>query len=623
MARSTKPGNTARPVRRRSGDTVQPARSKTEEDATTTESRPIEIPRSIAVRQLAELLQVDAIQLIKQLMRIGILANINQVISYEVAANIATSYEYEARLKPEARRTVSTGTKVKKRQQAESTGNLQPRPPIVTVMGHVDHGKTRLLDAIRKTNVMDTEAGNITQHIGAYQVKVNEQKVTFLDTPGHEAFTAMRAHGADITDITVLVVAADDGVMPQTLEAINHARAAGVPIMVAINKIDKDNANPDRVKQQLADAGLVIEEWGGDTICVQISAKENIGITELLENLLIMAEMEELKADPSQPASGVVIEAEMDKLMGPLATVLIQTGTLKIGDTIVVGTTWGRVRAMLNYTGKRVKKAEPATPVAVLGLNSVPQVGDMLVVVTDERHAQALVARNQKEAQLESSQATRAVSLSNLYDQISTGRLKELNVIIKTDVQGSIEPIRSSLEQVGTEEVKVRIIHSGTGGITESDVMLAIASKGLIIGFGVNSEEGARRLASVRRIDIRYYNIIYNLVDDVQKALKGMLEPTYVEVVEGLAEVRAVFPAGKGIKAAGAYVTQGKISRNSSVRVRRAGEALVESTVSSLRRFKDDVREVAAGYECGIGVKGFGDFQVGDVLEFYKMEKSE
>jgi len=336
-----------------------------------------------------------------------------------------------------------------------------------------------------------------------------------------------------------------------------------------------------------------------------------------------MAEIEELKADPSQPAVGVVIEAEMDKLMGPLATVLVQTGTLKIGDTIVVGSTWGRVRAMLNDTGKRVKKAEPAAPVAVLGLDSVPQVGDMLVVVADERHAQALVARNRKEAQQESSQATRAVSLSNLYDQISAGQVKELNVIIKTDVQGSIEPIRSQLEQVGTEAVKVRIIHSGTGSITESDIMLAIASKGLIIGFGVGSEEGARRLAGVKGIDIRYYNVIYNLVDDVQKALKGMLEPTYVEVVEGLAEVRAVFSAGKGIKAAGTYVTQGKVSRNSLVRVKRAGEALVESTVSSLRRFKDDVREVAAGYECGIGVKGFGDFQVGDVLEFYKMEKSE
>ena len=622
MARSAKPGNTARPVRRKSGDTARPVRRKPDEGATTTESRLIEIPRSIAVRQLAELLQADAIHLIKQLMRIGILANINQVIDYEVAANVATNYGYEARLKPEVRRAASTGAEVKKRQQAEDAGNLQMRPPIVTVMGHVDHGKTRLLDAIRKTNVMDTEAGNITQHIGAYQVMVNEQKVTFLDTPGHEAFTAMRAHGADITDITVLVVAADDGVMPQTLEAINHARAAGVPIMVAINKIDKDNANPDRVKQQLADAGLVIEEWGGDTICVQISAKEKIGISELLENLLLMAEIEELKADPSQPAAGVVIEAEMDKLRGPLATVLVQTGTLKIGDTMVVGTTWGKVRAMLNDTGKRVKKAEPATPVAVLGLNSVPQVGDMLVVLPDERRAQALVAKNQKETQRESSQATRAVSLSNLYDQISAGQVKELNVIIKTDVQGSVEPIRSSLEQVGTEEVKVRIIHSGTGGITESDVMLAIASKGLIIGFGVNSAEGARRLAGAKGIDIRYYDVIYNLVDDVQKALKGMLEPTYVEVVEGLAEVRAVFPAGKGVKAAGTYVTQGKVSRNSLVRVRRAGEALVESTVSSLRRFKDDVREVAAGYECGIGIKGFSDFQVGDVLEFYKMEKS-
>ena len=432
----------------------------------------------------------------------------------------------------------------------------------------------------------------------------------------------MRAHGANITDVTILVVAADDGVMPQTIEAINHAKAAEVPIVVAINKIDKDNANPDLVKQQLSEAGLVIEEWGGNTVCAEISAKEKLGISELLESVLLVAEMEELKANPSLPAAGVVIEAEMDKNRGPLATILIQTGTLKEGDTVVVGTTWGRVRAMFNDVGKRIKKAEPATPCVVLGLDSVPDVGDTLTAVADERHAQALLARRTEEMQKAAAQATAAVNLNNLYDQISAGRVKELNVILKTDVQGSIEPIRSSLEQLATDEVKVRIIHSGTGNITESDVMLATASKGLIIGFNVSSDEGARRLASTRGIDIRHYEVIYALIDDVGKALKGLLEPTYNEVIDGHAEVRAVFPAGKSTKAAGVYVTDGKITRNISARVRRGNEVLSDSTVSSLKRFKDDVREVAAGYECGVGIKDFNDFEVGDTLEFYRMEKS-
>jgi translation initiation factor IF-2 len=513
-------------------------------------------------------------------------------------------------------------SKKQKRRYGKEAENLQPRPPVVTVMGHVDHGKTKLLDAIRQTNVVDQEAGGITQHIGAYQATINGQKITFLDTPGHEAFTAMRAHGANITDVTILVVAADDGVMPQTIEAINHARAAEVPIVVAINKIDKDNANPNLVKQQLSEAGLVIEEWGGNTVCVEISAKEKIGISALLESVLLVAEMEELKANPNQPAAGVVIEAKKDKTRGPLATILIQTGTLKEGDTIVVGTTWGRVRAMFNDTGKRIKKAEPSTPAEVLGLENVPQVGDNLTAVTDERHAQALLARRIAEMEKESSRAAKSVNLDNIYDQISAGKVKELNVILKTDVQGSIEPIRTSLERLGTDQVKVRIIHSAAGNITESDVMLAAASNGLIIGFNVSAGEGTRRLAATTGVDIRHYNIIYTLTDDVDKALKGMLEPTYVEVIDGRAEVRAVFPAGKGAKAAGVYVTDGRISRNSSVRVMRGKAVIADSTVSSLKRFKDVVKEVAAGYECGVGVKDFNDFQVGDILEFYRMEKS-
>jgi translation initiation factor IF-2 len=599
---------------------TKPAKDKVVDQGVSPEPRSVEIPHPIGVRQLADLLQVSSIDIIKQLMRNGIMANINQIIDYEAAAAVATACDYE----PHRKASTSQGaTKIIRqlRLQTEEAGNLKPRPPVITVMGHVNHGKTRLLDAIRQTNVMDTEAGGITQHIGAYRVTVKGHKMTFLDTPGHEAFTEMRARGAQVTDITILVVAADDGVMPQTLEAIDHARAAEVPIVVAINKIDRPNANPDLVKQQLADAGLLVEEWGGDTVCVSISAKEKKGISELLENLLVVAEVEDLKADPSRPAIGVVIEAEMDKFKGPLATVLVNNGTLKVSDTIVVGTTLGRVKAMFNDMGKRVRKAEPATPVEILGLSSVPQVGNILTAVGDERQAQALIEKH-KQMQTESSHMSKSVSLNNLYDQISAGQVKELNVILKTDVQGSIEPIRISLERLKTDEVQVRIIHSGTGNITESDVMLAIASKGLIIGFGVSSELGARRLAEIEGVDIHHYAVIYNLIDDVDKALKGMLEPVYIEVIQGRAEVRAIFSRGKTEKVAGAYVTEGKVSRGASARVRRGDEVMAESVVSSLRRFKDDAKEVTAGYECGIGIEGFFDFQNGDILEFFTTEKA-
>ena len=577
------------------------------------EVRPVEIPHSIAVRNLADLLQVSAVDVIKQLMRNGIFANINQVIDYETAAAVALNLGYEAQ--PESR-AARAGESKRYKPLEEEAGGLKIRPPVVTIMGHVNHGKTRLLDAIRQTNVMDTEAGGITQHIGAYQVEVNGHKITFLDTPGHEAFTVMRARGAQVTDITILVVAADDGVMPQTLEAIDHARAAGVPIVVAVNKIDKPEANIETVKQQLADAGLVIEEWGGDVVCVPISAKEKKGIAELLENLLVVAEMEELKADPSRPAVGVVIEAEMDKSRGPMATVLIQTGTLRVGDTVVVGSTWGRIKAMFNDVGKRVRKAEPSMPVAILGLDSLPQVGETLNAVASEQQARSMMQKHQQET------LPRTVSLDNLFDQINTGQVKELNVILKADVQGTIEPIRSSLERLATDKVQVRIIHSSSGNITESDVMLAIASKGLIIGFGTGIEAGARRLADVEGVDIRSYDVIYNLVDDVEKALKGMLEPTYVEVIEGRAEVKAVFSSGKKLKVAGVSVIDGKASRGASVRVRRGEQIVVQSSVSSLKRFKDDVKEVASGYECGVGLKDFEDFEAGDILEFYRKERS-
>jgi len=583
----------------------------------------IEIPETIGVKQLADLLQVSAIDVIKQLMRSGIMANINQAINFESAATVVAGQGYEAHLKPLAsRKPVSLIRELKKQQlqQGKELGGLKLRPPVITVMGHVNHGKTRLLDAIRQANVMATEAGGITQHIGAYQVEVNGQKITFLDTPGHEAFTAMRARGAQVTDIAVLVVAVDDGVMPQTLEAIDHARAAGVPIVVAINKIDKPEANLELVKQQLADAGLLIEEWGGDTICVPISAKEKTGITGLLENLLLVAELEELKADPSRPAAGIVIEAKLDKTRGPLATVLVHDGTLRLSENIVVGDTWGRVKALFNDMGRQVRKAEPATPVEILGLNSVPREGDTLTVVAGERQAKALLEKRQAATQ-QKSLSLKSVSLGNLLEQVSAGRVKELSVVLKTDVQGSVEPIRSSLEQLSVDEVKVRVIRSGSGNITESDVMLAAASKGIIIGFNTNSELGARRLADLEGVSIRYYDVIYSLVDDVGKALTGMLEPSQVEVIEARAEIRAVFSSGKKGKIAGTYVTEGKISRGASFRVLRQNEVVAASTVSSLRRFKDDVREVAAGYECGIGMKDFDEYEVGDILEFFRIEE--
>ena len=614
MPKTSQPDNVAEPVS-----------EKAEKKTATVKVTVISIPNSLGIRQLADLLDVDSIQIIKQLMRNGIMANINQIIDYETAAAIISSFGFKPKLKPlKEQRLASAAEKSKKlkKRYSKDSKDLQSRPPVVTVMGHVNHGKTKLLDAIRQTNVVDSEAGGITQHIGAYQATVSDQKITFLDTPGHEAFTAMRAHGANITDITILVVAADDGVMPQTIEAINHAKAAEVPIVVAINKIDRENANIDLVKQQLNEAGLVIEEYGGNTVSVEISAKEKTGIPGLLESLLLVAEMEELKASPNQPAAGVVIEAEVDKTRGPLATVLMQSGTLKLGDTIVVGNTWGRVRAMFNDFGKRIKKAEPSTPVVILGLNMVPHAGDTLTAVADEHHAQTMLEKQKEEMERKAALSTQSINLYNLYDQISAGKVKELNVVLKTDVQGSIEPIRHSLEQLGTDEVRVRIIHSGTGNISESDVMLATASNGLIIGFNVSAEEGARQVASIQRVDIRYYNVIYTLSDDVAKALKGMLEPKFVEVIEGRAEVRAVFSAGKGAKAAGVYVNDGKITRNLSVRVYRGKEVVIESTVSSLKRFKDDAREVAAGYECGVGIKDFGDFAVGDMLEFYKMEQS-
>lgn len=598
----------------------KPSDVKVSERSTTPKAPVVELPASLSVKDLADTLHITSIEAIKQLMRNGIMANVNQIINYDVAQMVASGYGYETKPKAKAKVSASAAIKNKKQVKEEKDTELQPRPPVVTIMGHVDHGKTRLLDAIRQANVMDSEAGGITQHIGAYQVEINGKKVTFLDTPGHEAFTAMRARGAQVTDIAILVVAADDGVMPQTIEAINHAKAAGVPILVAINKIDKAEANPDNVKQQLMANGLVVEEWGGDVIAVGVSAKEKKGIPDLLENILLLAEIEDLKANPNKPATGVVIEAEMDKSRGPLATVLIQNGTLKTGDIVVVGNTFGKVKAMFNDKGKQVHKAEPAMPVEILGMNEVPQVGDSINAVADEAQARAIIQKRQlQQKQTE----VKGLRLDTFFDEISAGKVKELNIILKTDVQGSVEPIKNSLERLATAEVMVRIIHSSTGNITEGDVMLALASEGLIIGFNVAVEPGARRLADTKGVDVRVYAVIYALIDDVDKALKGMLEPTIVEVIEGRAEIRQVFAAGKGIKVGGCYVTEGKIARNSPVRVIRKGKVVADTGVISMRRFKDDAKEVATGFECGVGLKDFNDIAVGDVLEFYRKQKQD
>ena len=579
-------------------------------------ARAVQLPSSLSVKELADHLDVGPIEVIKELMKSGVMANVNQVVDYDTAALVAKALGYEPE---EFRAPVEERPETAKAVEEEAAA-LQPRPPVVTIMGHVDHGKTSLLDALRQTNVAAGEAGGITQHIGAYQVELHGQKITFLDTPGHEAFTAMRARGAQATDIAILVVAADDGVMPQTKEAIDHAKAARVPIVVAVNKIDKPEANPDRVKQQLADLGLVIEEWGGDVVCVPVSAKKKVGIQDLLENILVVAEVLELKANPQRPASGVVVEAEMDKSRGPLATVLVQSGTLNLGDIVIAGTAMGRVKAMFNDLGKKVRKAGPATPVEILGLDTVAQAGDTLQAVAEERLAKATVEERRGLQERRGIRGERGLSLDDLSQQIREGKVKELNLILKTDVQGSLEPIISSLARL-EEEVKVRFIHADTGSITESDVLLAMASEAIIVGFNARVEPGARRLAEQEGVDIRLYTVIYELVDEVRKALVGLLERKLVEVVEGHAEVRQVFKLGKHGAVAGVYLRDGKVTRNSSVRVMRGGEKVFEGSITSLRRFKDDVREVAAGFECGIGLEGFSDFQESDNLEFFVREE--
>ncbi|CUH96134.1 Translation initiation factor IF-2 [Propionispora sp. 2/2-37] len=576
----------------------------------------IKIGESIIVKELASKLGREAGEVIKKLMMLGVMVNINQEVDFDTASIIATDFGVAVEALPPE----EDPTEIPEIEDDEKS--LVLRPPVVTVMGHVDHGKTSLLDAIRKTRVTQQEAGGITQHIGAYQVNCQGKKIVFLDTPGHEAFTAMRARGAQVTDIAILVVAADDGVMPQTIEAINHAKSAKVPIIVAINKMDRPGANPDRVKQQLADHGLIPEDWGGDTIMVPVSAHQRTGIEELLEMILLVAEMQEIKANPNRAAYGIIIEAELDKGRGPVATVLVQKGTLRIGDSIIAGTAYGKVRAMVNDRGEKVKKAEPSTPVEVLGLADVPQAGDILAAV-DEKVARAVAEKRVAKRRTEEMQQAQKVSLDDLFKQIQEGNIKDLNIVIKADVQGSIEALRQSLLGLNTnEEVRVSIVHAGVGAINESDVMLASASNALILGFNVRPDGNARKAAENEKVDIRTYRVIYEAINDVEAAMTGMLAPEYKEVVQGRLEVRKVISVPKTV-VAGSYVLEGKVTNSSQVRIVRNGVVIHEGEIEALRRFKDDVKEVAAGYECGISVEKFRDIKEGDIIEAFIMEETK
>ncbi|MBQ2613747.1 MAG: translation initiation factor IF-2 [Clostridia bacterium] len=572
----------------------------------------------ITVGELAERMKKPATEVIKKLMLLGIMASVNESLDFDTASLIAEemgcTYEREIILTDEEKL-------FKDVEDAPET--LKPRSPVVVVMGHVDHGKTSLLDTIRNSNVTEGEFGGITQHIGAHRVRVNDKKITFLDTPGHEAFTAMRARGALVTDIAILVVAADDGIMPQTVEAINHARAAEVAIIVAINKIDKESANPDRVRQELTEYGLVPEEWGGDTICVEVSAKQGTNVDQLLEMVLLVAEMKELKANPDRAAKGTVIEAQLDKGRGPVATVLVQKGTLRVGDIVVAGTAVGRVRAMNDDKGKSVKKAGPSIPVEILGLSEVPEGGDVFYAVDDERKAREVVeARKFKEKQ-ERQQRANVISLDNLFEHIEAGKMKDLNIIVKADVQGSVEAVRQSLERISNEEVRVKVIHGAVGAVNESDVMLASASGAIIVGFNVRPTSGAVSAAEDAEVDVRLYRVIYDAIEDIEKAMKGMLEPTFREAILGHVEIRTTFKVSGIGTIGGAYVQDGKIQRNSLVRVVRDGIVIHEGELGSLKRFKDDAKEVAAGYECGLSIDRYNDIKEGDIIEVYKMEQVE
>ena len=595
------------------GQTPRP-RKTTERRAQT---RALVLPETMTVQYLAEVLNQNPIDVIKQLMRNGIMASMNQVVDYKVATLVTTALGVRTSM---AEAPTAAKGKSAKAATKEDDPDLVVRPPVITVLGHVDHGKTSLLDSIKNSKVADREVGGITQHIGAYQVECNGKPITFLDTPGHAAFTAIRARGARVTDIAVLVVAADDGIMPQTLEAINHAKAAEVPIVVAINKMDLPGADPERVKRQLSEQELLVEDWGGDVISVDVSAKTGDGIDNLLENLLLVAEIGELKANPNKSAQGVVIEAKLDRKRGPSTTVLIQEGTLNIGDFIVAGAAYGKVKAMTNDQGQPVQSVLPGYPAEVLGFGSVPEAGDQLSVATNEREGRSMAEEAGKKQSSQSGQG-HALTLEEVVNQTDTDQIKELNLVIKADVQGSVEAVRGALERLVDEDATVRVLHAASGAVTESDILLASASEAIVISFTIGAEPSAERLADRMGVEIRHYNIIYQLIDDVELALHGMLDPVYTEVIVGRAEVREVFEGRRGAQIAGCRVTEGRMIRNGDVRVMRDGAAVGDTTISSLRHFREEVNEMNAGTECGIVLQGFNDFKEGDVLEIHRQER--
>ena len=593
------------------------------------DTKTIELPVSTTVRELAEMIDASPIDIIKVLMANGVMANINQQIDFDTAAVVAAEMGYEATLEVIDQVEAEDIGEValwRRLIANEDDKDLSPRPPVVTILGHVDHGKTTLLDAVRSTSVATGEAGGITQHISAYQVAHNKRIITFLDTPGHAAFTAMRSRGAQGADIVILVVAADDGVMPQTKEALSHAKAAKVPMIVALNKIDKPNANPERVKKQLAEEGLIPDEWEGDTIVVPVSATEQKGLEDLLEAILLVADNTEILANPEGQVIGTVIEAERDKARGVVATILVQNGSLRVGDVLVAGTSHGRIRAMFDYRGNNIEEARPSTPVSVMGLNSVPQAGDLVRVVESDKEARSIVAEREQRKKDAGAKAE-VITLEKVFEQFQEGKARELQLIVKADVQGSLEPIISSLKEISASDeegqIKVNILHSGTGNISNNDITLATASQAIVMGFNVTADEAARKAAEQEGVSIRFYDIIYRLTEDVEKAVKGMLTPEEKEVLTGQAEVRAIFKIPKIGKIAGCRVTEGEVRRNGFVRVVRDNETIFEGDISSLKHEKDDVREVRAGFECGIGVKDFEDFQEGDILESFVRETVE
>ena len=582
-------------------------------------SRTLVLPETLTVKQLSELVDQSPVDVIKQLMRNGIMVSMNQMIDHEVASLVTAAYGIRTRV---AEAVAETGSLNSSDGMVEDEASFVARPPVVTILGHVDHGKTSLLDSIRNAHVADREVGGITQHIGAYQVEYGGQRITFLDTPGHEAFTSIRSRGARVTDIAVLVVAADDGIMPQTEEAIDHAKAAEVPIVVAINKMDLPGADPERVKRQLSQHNLLVEDWGGDIISVPVSARTGDGIDELLENLLIVAEISELKANPSRSASGVVIEAKLDRKRGPMATVLVQSGTLGVGDFVIAGTAWGRVKAINNDRGRAVKGVLPGEPAELLGFGSLPEAGDLMAVMPNERTVRGL-AHDRERAKSSQQSQVRALTLEEVVKQIDAGDIKELNLVLKADVQGSVEAVRQSLERLTEAEARVRILHASSGNVTESDVLLASASEAIIVGFAVGDEIGVERVAERMGVEIRHYSIIYQMIDDVEQALHGMLEPTFTDIVMGEAEVREIFPARRNVKIAGCRVTNGRIPRGSAIRILRDGEILEETSIASLRHFRDEVNEITNGMDCGILLEDYNDFEIGDVLQAHRQERSQ